>query len=316
LLGYPPDTAGGRMTPSFVAVDRGATAGEAIETIRRSAREAETINYAYVLDEAGTLVGVLSLRGLLRSPPDRPVLEIMQRDVVSVTVDDDQETAGRTIARYNLLAVPVVEADGQMKGIITVDDIVEVMEEEASEDLGEVAGVYVGQGHGLTSGRLAGFGISLAGGVLAAVLLRTQRPLLASIAAMAWLLPPYLRMTQDLGTWSLARSLASSTLHPRRQMDVLAYEMLAALAGAAVTGGLVWGIGHILTGSASAALLMGIGIFVGTLAASLIGLGLPSVLRALKLHGLLARGRPLQVIVGLSGLVIYVWVLGSLAGRI
>src|SRR5919202_4599444 len=109
-------------------------------------------------------MGVLSLRQLLRSSPSRRVEEVMERDVVSVSVEDDQERVARRMARYDLLALPVVDEGGRLRGIITVDDVVDVMEEEASEDLSEVAGVYVGEGPGMRSGRLAGFGISLVAG--------------------------------------------------------------------------------------------------------------------------------------------------------
>ncbi|MGH2687884.1 MAG: magnesium transporter, partial [Actinomycetota bacterium] len=161
LLGYRPDTAGGRMTPSFVGIAARSTVGEAIEQIRREAPRAETIYYSYVLDEEGRLMGILSLRQLLRTAPDRRVEEVMERDVVSASVEDDQEKVARRMSRYDLLALPVVDEAGRLRGIVTVDDVVDVLEEEASEDLGEVAGVYLGEGPGVGSGRLAGFGISL-----------------------------------------------------------------------------------------------------------------------------------------------------------
>ncbi|MGH2812151.1 MAG: magnesium transporter MgtE N-terminal domain-containing protein [Actinomycetota bacterium] len=316
LLGYAPDTAGGRMTPSFVAVDAGATAQESIERIRREASRAETIYYAYVLDADSRLKGVLSLRQLLRAPSDRKVEEIMETDFVSALVTDDQEQVARAMARYDLLALPVTDEEGRLRGIVTVDDIVEVLEEEASEDLAEVTGVYLGEGPGVRTGRLAGFGLSLVAGALAAALLESSSPGLRAVAPVAWLLPLYLRVAQDLGTWSLARALVVAGLDPRRRLDVLSQELLAALASAAACGVLVGLFGRIWTGSPSAGIFLGVGIFVGSLAASLMGMVLPALAKSLGLTTLLARGRLLAVTVGMTALLVYVWSLGSLASRL
>lgn len=316
LLGYAPDTAGGRMTPSYVAVSAEATADGAISQIRAEARSAETINYAYVLDEDGQLQGVLSLRDLLRSPPERRVDDIMERDVVASTVTEDQAEVARTMARYDLLALPVVDEQRRLRGIVTVDDIVEVLEEEASEDLAEVTGVYLGEGPGVHAGRLAGFAVSLFAGVVAALMLDSQRAEIRSIAPVAWLLPLYLRVAQDLGTWSLARALANPWPLFGRRLDFLTQELLASLATAGVSGLVVGVFGTWWTQSAAAGVFLGVGIFVGSLTASLIGLVLPPIARALRLSRLLVRGRPLAVIVGLATLVVYVWALSSLATRL
>lgn len=316
LLGYPPDTAGGRMTPSFAGVPSHATATEAIEMIRKMAPRAETIYFAYVLDESGRLEGVLSLRQLLRSSPDRKVADLMEKDVVHVDVAADQEEVARIMSRYNLLAVPVTESGEFLRGIVTVDDIVDVLEEEASEDLAEVSGVYLGEGALLDTGRLAGFGMSLVAGMLGALLLRSERGVLLSIAALAWLLPIYLRMAQDLGTWSLARALAASNRPAHRQLDDLMHELLAALASSAFSGLLVGIFGAWWTRSAAAAFVLGVGLFVGTLAASLIGLGLPTLVKSLGLRRALVHGRLLAIVVGVCSLLVYVWALGSLAGHL
>lgn len=314
LLGYPPDTAGGRMTPSFVSVPEAATVQGAIDHIRSVAAEAETINYAYVTGGSGILKGVLSLRDLLRSSPERRVLEVMEDDVVTVGLNEDQEQVARDMSRYNLLAIPVVDEDRRIKGIVTVDDVVDVFREEASEDLSEVTGIYLGQ-VGATSGRFAGFGMALIGGAGAAALLQAQRPILASIAALVWLMPLYLRMAQDLGTWSLARALVARSLGHGARLEALTQDLLGALITSLLLGVVVGLFGVVWTKSPDAALLLGVGIFVGTLAASLIGLALPSVVHALRLTNVLGRGRPLAILVGLASLIVYAWAIGSLSVR-
>lgn len=316
LLGYPPDTAGGRMTPSSIRLVTGTTVAGAIQKIREEAHRAETVNYAYVVDADAHLIGVLSLRELLRGSPYTKVDDLMSRDVISVEVDEDQEEVARLMSRYNLLAIPVVD-ERRLRGIVTVDDIVEVMQEEASEDLAQIAGVYLGQGSA-TTGRLAGFGLSLLGGMLAAVLLNNSRAALASgsVVAVAWLLPLYLRIAQDLGTWSLARAMAADVIGSRARLDILAQELMAALASSALAGLLVGTFASTWTDNAQAGTFLGVGIFVGSLTASVIGLGLPSAARALKLPGLMGRGRVLAVGVGLASILIYVWALESLSQRL
>ena len=313
LLGYPPDSAGGRMTTSFVGIAEGSSVSEAVGRIRAEAQKAETVYYAYVLDDNSGLKGVLSLRGLLRAAPDRRVEDLMETDLVTVRPSDDQQEVATAISRYNLLAMPVIE-EGRMLGIVTVDDVVDVFQEEAEEDLGEVAGVYLGQGTRFTQGRLGGFLLSILAGAAGAALLRSRRPELLGIAAVAWLLPMYIRISTDLGTWSLARALVASRLSAQARLDAFAQELLAALAGAVFTGVLVGLFGGIWTKSTGSGVFLGVGIFVGSLAASVMGLLLPTLVRKARLEGLLGARAP-AILVGLTGLIVYVWALSSLAGR-
>ncbi|MBA3415500.1 MAG: magnesium transporter, partial [Chloroflexia bacterium] len=140
LLPYPPDTAGGRMTPAFVAIAPDVRADDAIVMLRLVAEEAETIYYVYVLDADEHLLGVLSLHNLVLTRPDTPVSEVMVADPFRVRADTDQETAARLLTDNNLLALPVVDEDDKLLGIITQDDIAEVLEEEATEDIERLGG--------------------------------------------------------------------------------------------------------------------------------------------------------------------------------
>jgi magnesium transporter len=142
LLAYAEDEAGGLMNPRFARVRPDMTVDEAISYLRRQARErAETIYYAYALDEDQRLLGVASFRDLFAAAPDRRVRDVMQTDVVSVSDDMDQEAVSRVFADHDLSAIPVVDEDGRMKGIVTVDDIVDVVAEEATEDIHKFGGV-------------------------------------------------------------------------------------------------------------------------------------------------------------------------------
>lgn len=145
LLHYEPDTAGGIMTTEYVAVNQGMTAQEAIEHLRRRAPDAETVYYVYVVDDDEHLLGVLSLRDLIVAPPETPLKHIMRTKVVSVFHDQDQEEVARVVSRYDLLAVPVIDHQRRLLGVVTVDDVIDVLEEEATEDALRAAAVSPGE---------------------------------------------------------------------------------------------------------------------------------------------------------------------------
>jgi Mg/Co/Ni transporter MgtE len=126
LMEHEDDTAGGLMNNSFMVVNLGQTAGEAFATVRASAPEVEMLSYAYVLDEAEKLLGIVSLRELLISPPETPLAEIMEDNIKFVTPDAEPEDVLEIIAKYNLVSVPVLDENEIMLGIITVDDILEM----------------------------------------------------------------------------------------------------------------------------------------------------------------------------------------------
>ena len=142
LLQYEPQTAGAIMTADFFALPSDTTAQEAIRKLQQST-DTGNVFYIYVTDKEDKLVGVMSLRQLLLVSPDRTLGSMMTRDVISVTTDTDQEEVAKQVALYNLLAIPVVEKDNTLVGIITVDDVVDVMREEATEDMLKMSGTKI-----------------------------------------------------------------------------------------------------------------------------------------------------------------------------
>ncbi|WP_437319010.1 magnesium transporter [Sorangium sp. So ce385] len=142
LMAYAEDAAGGLMSPRFARLRPDMMVGEAIRYLQRQAQEKlETIYYAYVLDQEQRLLGVVSFRDLFVAPGDKPVSEVMRRDVISVPDTLDQEAVARVIAHHDLNALPVVDAEGRMKGIVTVDDIVDVVQQAATEDIQKLGGM-------------------------------------------------------------------------------------------------------------------------------------------------------------------------------
>jgi len=142
LLSYEEHTAGGIMTTEFVHLDPAMSVGEALKHIRLVAREKESIYACYVLDPVNErLLGAVSLRDLVMAEINQPVSAVMRRKPVTVSADEDQESVAHKIAKYNLLAVPVIERDGSVVGFVTVDDVIDVMIEEQTEDILKMAGI-------------------------------------------------------------------------------------------------------------------------------------------------------------------------------
>lgn len=144
LLGYPDETAGGLMTTSYIALRRQTTAEQAIQFIRQVSPDTEIPYYLYVVDRERRLIGVVGLRDLVISHPSTTMETIMDREVISVTVGTDQEEVARVMSRYDLAAVPVVDETGKLIGVITHDDIVDVLEDEATEDILHLGGIESG----------------------------------------------------------------------------------------------------------------------------------------------------------------------------
>lgn len=140
LMAYPPESAGGIMTPAFVAISPRLRADQAVVALRRAAEEAETVNYVYVVDREQKLLGVLSLHALVLTAPSTPVRDLMVTDILSIPVLADQEVAARLLTDHDLLAVPVVDDEQRLVGIITADDVADVLEAETTEDIERLGG--------------------------------------------------------------------------------------------------------------------------------------------------------------------------------
>jgi magnesium transporter len=220
ILKYPKDTAGGIMTTEFFSLPEEATAQEAIRRLQQ-ATDAEMVFYIYVTDKNDHLVGVLSLRQLLTVPPATMLKNIMTRDVMSVSVDMDQEEVARQVASYNLLAIPVVEKDGTLVGIITVDDVVDVIREEATEDMLKMAGaieedsVSRSSSFGAAKVRLPWLFTNLVGSLLSGAILWYFRFTIQEVVAIVSFIPVIAAMGGNVGLQSstlIIRGLATGVV--------------------------------------------------------------------------------------------------------
>jgi magnesium transporter len=296
LLEYEEKTAGRLMNPNVFALPEDLTAGEAI-TALQSSRDVEMVFYLYVVDERRHLVGVVSLRRLLLVPPDTPLKRIMTTEVYSARVDTDQEEVARQVASYNLLAIPAVDAENKLVGVITVDDVIDVIKDEATEDVFRLAGVSADDGV-LTPPleslrrRLPWLLVNLGTAFLAAAVVGLFSETIKVAVALATFMPVVAGMGGNAATQTLAvvvRGIALGELTWSNARHALMKETLVGL-GNGIANGLAgavlvwaitrgdWPMGLILMAA------MVINMFVAATAGTLIPLGL----RALKVDPALA----------------------------
>jgi magnesium transporter len=324
LLAYAEDEAGGLMNPRFARVRPDMTVDEAISYLRRQARgHVETIYYAYALDENQRLDGVVTFRELFAASPDKRVKDVMKSEVVSVTDDMDQEAVSRFFKDHDLAAIPVVDRDGRMKGIVTVDDIVDVVEEEATEDIHKFGGMEALQAPYLNVGVLpmvrkrGGWLAALfVGEMLTTTAMAFYEDAIARAVVLATFLPLIISSGGNSGSQAstlVIRAMALGEVRLRDWWRVMRRE----LAAGAMLGGtlgiigfgrvVLWEkVGHVygehylgiaLTVSAS---LVGV-VLLGTLAGSL----LPFLLRRAGLDPASASAPFVATLVDVAGVLIY-----------
>jgi magnesium transporter len=221
LLVYGNETAGGIMTPEFIAFKDDVTAKEAIESVQRDYIDVEMPFYLYVVDQYDKLAGVCSLRQLVVVPPDTPLKDFMSTDVVKATTEMDQEEVAKIVARYDILAVPVLDENEKLVGIVTVDDVIDIFRQEATEDMLKMAGV--GDDFVETKSvwrstriRLPWLFASCLGGLVAFFVISHFEQDLDKIAYLAAFIPVIMGMGGNIGTQSstiVVRGLATGRLN-------------------------------------------------------------------------------------------------------
>ncbi|MFB6247255.1 MAG: magnesium transporter [Salinibacter sp.] len=249
LLEYGEETAGGLMAREYVSVPPDWTLQEATEEVRRNADAVDEVYTAYVVDADGLLVGVVSLKRLLLSSAGVPVRDIMETDFISVSVDVDQEEVGRLVQRYDLLSVPVVDEAGRMLGRITIDDVVDVIRDEAAEDIQLMSGLTgeeetVDTVLQVSRGRLPWLVVGLVGSGLSGLVIGTFEGTLQRAVVLATFIPIVTAMGGNAAVQSAAiavQGLGSGELWLRDAFRRLGKEMLVALLNGTVIAGLLCG---------------------------------------------------------------------------
>jgi len=328
LLAYEEDEAGGLMSSRFARVRPDMTADEAISYLRKQAQgrtNAETLYYIYVLDSAQRLLGVLSFRELFASPGNRTVREVMRaEDMVAVPEEMDQEAVARLFAEYDVVALPVVDDEGRMKGIVTVDDIVDVVEEEATEDAHKFGGLealelpYLRTGVFSLIRKRAGWLILLfLGGMLTATALGQFQDSIEALSFLTLFIPLIIASGGNSGSQAstlVIRAMAMDEVRLRDWWRVARREIATGLALGAVLGSIgfirvILFPGAIADLGQAAVMRMGLTMTLSLLGVvlfgTLVGSMLPFLLRRAGLDPASASAPLVATLVDVTGLLIY-----------
>ncbi|MDP8222924.1 MAG: magnesium transporter [Candidatus Lernaella stagnicola] len=316
LLSYGENTAGRIMSPDFFALEETTEARDAIREIRK-ASEAEMVFYVYVVDEDGRLEGVVSLRELVTVPPEMLLSALMNREIVSVEPHVDQEEVARLVARYNLLAIPVVNDQRRLIGIVTVDDVVDIMRDEATEDILKMVGTSeedIATKSALRSAwiRLPWLFASWIGGVMAARVIAGFSETLAQMAALAAFIPVVVGMGGNIGIQSASitiRGLATHRIEPGRAWRYVGKEVLVGLLLGVVYGVLLGVVSALLywgeANSVGLGIATGMGILCSMLLAAVMGSFLPLLFNRMRIDPAVASGPFITTAIDVIGVSAY-----------
>jgi len=299
LLQYEEETAGRIMTPNVFALEERLSVGEAAQTIQESS-DFEMVFYLYVVDERKHLVGVISLRQLLTVHPSTPLEKIMSTDLISVDTATDQEEVASQVALYDLLAIPVVDHENKLVGVITVDDVIDVIQDEATEDILHLAGVEADDNVHATarnsvSKRLPWLFVNLFLALMAASVVYFYEATIGQLPILAAFLPVVAGMGGNSGTQALTvmvRSLALGEVSWKNARGVLAKEVAVGVSNGLALGLVAGTVGY--WWSPASDLRVGIAFGVAMLAtiflSGVLGAIIPMVLKRLNIDPAIASG--------------------------
>jgi magnesium transporter len=315
ILSYAPETAGSIMTKEFISINYKQHLNEVIAHLRKIGQQAETIYYLYVVDEKHRLVGVLSLRDLLLSPEDETVENIMFNQVVSVRIDQDQEEVARVIQDYDLLAVPVLTHDNRMQGIVTVDDIMDVLEDEVTEDFNEFAAIKRGDDDGKMTPfkaarqRAPWIVILLFLGMITGGLIGAFEETLESVVLLAAFIPMIMDTAGNVGTQSLAVAVRNLTVEEDQDKDsffqTVKNELGAGMLIGTVAAIVLVGIVLVVHQNPVLAFIISVSMFFTVSISTVIGTTIPAIITKFNIDPAVASGPFITTINDSLGLFIY-----------
>ena len=315
LLEYGEETAGGIMAREYVAVSPQSTLQQATEEVRRYADDIDEIYTAYVVDDDGLLVGIVSLKDLLLSSGSVPVRDIMETEFISVSVDVDQEEVGQIVQRYDLLSVPVVDENGRMLGRITIDDVVDVIRDEAAEDIQLMSGLTgeeetVDTVFDVSRGRLPWLIVGLVGSGLSGLVIGTFEGTLQQAVVLATFIPIITAMGGNAAVQSAAiavQGLGSGELWLTDAFRRLGKEMLVALLNGTIIAALLCGtVAALGMGDVSTLVAtLGLTMLAVSLVATTNGALIPFVLTWVGIDPASAMGPFVTTLNDIIGLAIY-----------
>ncbi|MBO5493882.1 MAG: magnesium transporter [Pyramidobacter sp.] len=324
LLGYPEDSAGRIMTPEYIALKAHMTVKSALERIREKARSKETIYTSFVTDEGRHLLGAVELEDLILADPDAEVIDIMNGDPVSVATSADQEQAAQIISRYDLHTLPVVDSEKRLVGIITFDDVLDVVEEEATEDIERMAGIEPVEEDYLDANlftvarkRFVWLVICIITEALTSTVLKHYSPLTQHVVSLTFFVPLLIGTGGNAGTQAatlMIRGMTVGDIQWKNLGRIIAREAATGVLLGSALGLLglarAWMIG---TGY-GVAVTVGLGVLLVVLIGNLAGTALPLLARALHIDPAIMSGPFITTVVDIVGLIVYFETAGAVLG--
>ncbi|MBT8369936.1 MAG: magnesium transporter, partial [Deltaproteobacteria bacterium] len=322
LLRYDDDTAGGIMVPDFIALKEDTTAKEAIESLQKEHSDVEMAFYLYVVDEYGKLVGVSSLRQLVVVPPETPLKEFMSTDVFSARTDIDQEEVAKIVARYDILAVPVVDDLNRLVGIVTVDDVIDILRKEATEDILKMAGAggeFIETKSILKSTRirLPWLFASCIGGIIAVFIIGKYESSINKVAYLAAFVPVIMGMGGNIGTQSstiVVRGLATGRINVRDIWSVVFKELSIGVILGLVYGALIGSVAQFRYSIEALAVSVALAVICSMTVAALVGSCVPMGFAKINIDPAVATGPFVTTAIDIISVFFYFVIATTLLG--
>jgi len=314
LLGYPEESVGRLMTPDYLAVRPHWTIGQALDHIRKMGRQSETLNVIYVTDPAWKLLDALELQLFILSDPEKKVEDIMDDTFISVSAFEDREEAVQIVQKYDKTVLPVLDSDGILLGIVTVDDLLDVAEEETTEDFHKGAAVAPLRTSyretsiwDLFSKRILWLVILVFVNLVSSGVIEAFEEILASALALAFFIPLLIDSGGNAGAQSatlMVRAIAIGDIELRQWLQTAGKEVLVGISLGVAMGLASWALG-LYRGGAEIGIVVGLSMVLIVLVANIIGTLLPFLLTRLNIDPAVASSPLITTIVDAAGLFIY-----------
>jgi len=315
LLQYHPETAGGLMSPDYMYLDEELSAGEAISLIQKRSEEKEMVFYLYITHGDGKLAGVVSLRELLMHPPHRQLKNIMNSNVISVTTDTPQSDVAHVVSQYNILAVPVVDSNYNRVGIVTVDDIIDVIREEATEEFLQMAGA--GKDREILLKSIRENAVIRApwllatwlGGIMSLLIISAFSHELSQVIALASFMPIITGMGGNIATQSstiIVRGIATGRVNINELFRIVFKEMRVGLILGVLYGLLLGVVTYFgFAEPKTLGLVVGLSIFFSMVMAATVGAFIPLILKRFDVDAAVATGPVVTTMIDMLGVLMY-----------
>jgi magnesium transporter len=324
LLGYRSETAGRLMTPEYIALQEILTLTQANEAVRTLAHVREVSYYLYVTNEHQALTGVISLRELLLADPNQTLAEVMNREVIYAHTDTDQEVAAQLLQHYDLAALPIVDSEGILVGVMTVDDAMDVLQHEATEDIYTMGAV---RSHGksyfqsnllaVTRKRIPWLSVLLITNALTIFVMSNFEEILDEVVALAFFTPLLIDTGGNVGAQSstvVIRALSTDELKHRKPLWVVLRESLTGGMLGILLGIAVIVLAYVLMGQPTVGVIVGISLLCISVIAATTGAGLPFIFHAMGFDPALMSAPFITTVVDILGILIYLSIATQLLG--